>query len=93
MQTFTRFSSLSAQILYKLVKSERVSERNKQRVKLREFGYLGLVCFLEDIPVTMVTVQCLYGQVLATGTVGPAAPLTGVSAGVCSPQHSSQVSK
>ncbi|XP_075884079.1 neurobeachin-like protein 2 isoform X3 [Nelusetta ayraudi] len=53
-------------ILYKLLKSERVSERNKQRVKLKEFGYLALVCFLEDIPVTMVTVQCLYGQVLAT---------------------------
>lgn len=57
------------QILFKLLKSERVSERHKQRVKLRDFGYLGLVCFLEDIPVTMVTVQCLYGQVLATGTV------------------------
>lgn len=57
--------------MYRLLKSERVSERNKQRIKLKEFGYLGLVCFLEDIPVTMVTVQCLYGQVLATGTVGP----------------------
>lgn len=72
VQTFTRVFSPSGQILYKLVKSERVSERHKQRVKLRDFGYLGLVCFLEDIPVTVSTVQCLYGQVLATGTVGPA---------------------
>ncbi|XP_047454573.1 neurobeachin-like protein 2 isoform X2 [Mugil cephalus] len=53
-------------ILYKILKSERVSERNKQRIKLKDFGYLGLVCSLEDIPVTMTTVRCLYEQVLAT---------------------------
>lgn len=54
-------------MLYKILKSERVSERNKQRIKLKDFGYLGLVCFLEDVPVTMTTVRCLYEQVLATG--------------------------
>uniref|UniRef100_A0A672J918 Neurobeachin-like protein 2 n=1 Tax=Salarias fasciatus TaxID=181472 RepID=A0A672J918_SALFA len=54
-------------VLYKILKSERVSERNKQRIKLKDFGYLGLVCFLEDVPVTMTTVRCLYEQVLATG--------------------------
>ncbi|KAF7669441.1 hypothetical protein LDENG_00186230 [Lucifuga dentata] len=53
-------------VLYKILKSERVSERAKQRAKLKDFGYLGLVCFLEDIPVTMTTVRCLYEQVLAT---------------------------
>ncbi|KAM9851975.1 neurobeachin-like protein 2 [Aulostomus maculatus] len=53
-------------VLYKILKSERVSERHKQRVKLKDFGYLGLVFFLEDIPVTMTTVRCLYEQVLAT---------------------------
>uniref|UniRef100_A0A3P8V3W9 Neurobeachin-like protein 2 n=1 Tax=Cynoglossus semilaevis TaxID=244447 RepID=A0A3P8V3W9_CYNSE len=53
-------------VLYKILKSERVSERNKQRIKLKDFGYLGLVCFLEDIPVTMITIRCLYEQVLAT---------------------------
>lgn len=58
---------LILQVLYKLLKSERVSERNKQRIKLKDFGYLGLVCFLENIPVTMTTVRCLYEQVLATG--------------------------
>ena len=55
------------QVLYKILKSERVSERNKQRIKLKDFGYLGLVCCLEAIPVTMTTVRCLYEQVLATG--------------------------
>lgn len=44
-----------------------MSECNKQRIKLKEFGYLGPVCFLEDLPVTMTTVRCLYEQVLATG--------------------------
>ncbi|XP_040899506.1 neurobeachin-like protein 2 isoform X3 [Toxotes jaculatrix] len=53
-------------VLYKLLKSERVSERNKQRIKLKDFGYLGLISFLEDIPVTTITVRCLYEQVLAT---------------------------
>nr|XP_020468355.1 neurobeachin-like protein 2 [Monopterus albus] len=53
-------------VLYKILKSERVSERNKQRVKLKDFGYRGLVCLLEDIPVTMTIVRCLYEQVLAT---------------------------
>ncbi|KAI4887748.1 hypothetical protein NFI96_031408 [Prochilodus magdalenae] len=53
-------------VLYKVLKSERVPERNKQRVKLRESTYLGLVCFLEEIPVTMTIIRCLCEQVLAT---------------------------
>ncbi|XP_004541490.1 neurobeachin-like protein 2 isoform X1 [Maylandia zebra] len=53
-------------VLYKILKSERVSERNKHRIKLRDFGYRGLVCCLDNIPVTMTTVRCLYEQVLAT---------------------------
>lgn len=63
--TRTRFCLF--QVLYKILKSERVSEFNKQRVKLKDFGYLGPVCFLEELPVTMTTVRCLYEQVLATG--------------------------
>ncbi|XP_072536841.1 neurobeachin-like protein 2 [Salminus brasiliensis] len=53
-------------VLYKVLKSDRVPERNKQRVKLRESTYLGLVCFLEEIPVTMTIIRCLCEQVLAT---------------------------
>ncbi|KAI1886215.1 hypothetical protein AGOR_G00211700 [Albula goreensis] len=53
-------------ILYKVLKSERISERSKQRAKLRDSGYLGLVCFLGDIPITMTTIRCLYEQVIAT---------------------------
>ncbi|XP_076122113.1 neurobeachin-like protein 2 isoform X1 [Alosa pseudoharengus] len=53
-------------VLYKVLKSERVQERSKQRIKLRDSSYLGLVCFLGDTPVTMTTIRCLYEQVLAT---------------------------
>nr|XP_046254941.1 neurobeachin-like protein 2 isoform X3 [Scatophagus argus] len=53
-------------VLYKILKNERVSERYKQRIKLKDFGYVGLVYLLEDISVTMTTVRCLYEQVLAT---------------------------
>ncbi|XP_069051092.1 neurobeachin-like protein 2 [Lepisosteus oculatus] len=53
-------------ILYKMLKYERVSERGKHRLKLRDCGYLGLVCSLGDIPVTLTTIRCLYEQVLAT---------------------------
>ncbi|XP_055019301.1 neurobeachin-like protein 2 isoform X2 [Boleophthalmus pectinirostris] len=55
-------------VLYKILKSERISERNKQKIKLRDFGYLALVYCLEDSPVTMTSVRCLYEQVLATDT-------------------------
>uniref|UniRef100_A0A2I4B951 Neurobeachin-like protein 2 n=1 Tax=Austrofundulus limnaeus TaxID=52670 RepID=A0A2I4B951_AUSLI len=53
-------------VLCKILKSEKVSERNKQRIKLKDSGYVGLVCFLDGAPVTMTTVRCLYKQVLAT---------------------------
>uniref|UniRef100_A0A673N5U5 Neurobeachin-like protein 2 n=1 Tax=Sinocyclocheilus rhinocerous TaxID=307959 RepID=A0A673N5U5_9TELE len=54
------------QVLYKVLKSERVPERSKMRIKLKDSGYLGLVCSFEDVPITMATVRCLYEQVLAT---------------------------
>ncbi|KAJ8290724.1 hypothetical protein GJAV_G00016740 [Gymnothorax javanicus] len=53
-------------ILYKVLKSEGVSEKSKQRMKLRDFGYWGLVCFLSDIPITSTTIRSLYEQVVAT---------------------------
>ncbi|XP_055065658.2 neurobeachin-like protein 2 isoform X2 [Misgurnus anguillicaudatus] len=53
-------------IMYKVLKSERVPDRSKQRMKLKDPGYLGLVCSLRDIPITMTTIRCLYEQVIAT---------------------------
>uniref|UniRef100_A0A8C1KGE3 Neurobeachin-like protein 2 n=1 Tax=Cyprinus carpio TaxID=7962 RepID=A0A8C1KGE3_CYPCA len=54
------------QVLYKVLKNERIPERSKMRIKLKDSGYLGLVCSFGDVPITMVTVRCLYEQVLAT---------------------------
>ncbi|MBN3300810.1 NBEL2 protein, partial [Amia calva] len=59
-------SLIISQLLFKLVQCERVSERSKQKLKLRDCGYLGLVCSLGDAPVTLTTIRCLYEQVLAT---------------------------
>uniref|UniRef100_A0A671M5Q8 Neurobeachin-like protein 2 n=1 Tax=Sinocyclocheilus anshuiensis TaxID=1608454 RepID=A0A671M5Q8_9TELE len=47
-------------------RSERIPERSKMRIKLKDSGYLGLVCSFGDVPITMATVRCLYEQVLAT---------------------------
>ncbi|KAG7261873.1 hypothetical protein CRUP_016958 [Coryphaenoides rupestris] len=55
-------------VLYYVLKSERINDRTKQRLKLKDFGYRGLVCYLGDIPVTMTTAHFLYKQVLATDT-------------------------
>ncbi|XP_018596219.2 neurobeachin-like protein 2 isoform X1 [Scleropages formosus] len=53
-------------VLCKVLKSERVSERSKQRVRLKDCSYLGLVCFLGDIPITMTTIRFLSEQVFTT---------------------------
>ncbi|CAL8247132.1 unnamed protein product [Lota lota] len=55
-------------VLHNILKSQRINDRSKQRLKLKDFGYRGLVCNLGDIPVTMTTVRFLYKQVLATDT-------------------------
>uniref|UniRef100_A0A669DUS8 Neurobeachin-like protein 2 n=1 Tax=Oreochromis niloticus TaxID=8128 RepID=A0A669DUS8_ORENI len=60
------FGDEARERVFRILKSERVSERNKHRIKLKDFGYRGLVCYLDNIPVTMTTVRCLYEQVLAT---------------------------
>uniref|UniRef100_A0A671PKV5 Neurobeachin-like protein 2 n=1 Tax=Sinocyclocheilus anshuiensis TaxID=1608454 RepID=A0A671PKV5_9TELE len=52
-------STALLQVLYKVLKSERVPERSKMRIKLKDSGYLGLVCSFEDVPITMATVRCL----------------------------------
>uniref|UniRef100_A0A8C2FXH5 Neurobeachin-like 2 n=1 Tax=Cyprinus carpio TaxID=7962 RepID=A0A8C2FXH5_CYPCA len=53
-------------VLYKVLKNERIPERSKMRIKLKDSGYLGLVCSFGDVPITMVTVLiglfcCLFG--------------------------------
>ncbi|XP_031760024.1 neurobeachin-like protein 2 isoform X1 [Xenopus tropicalis] len=53
-------------ILYKLLKYEKVHERIKHRLKLREIGYQGLISFLSEVPVSMLLIRCLSEQVLGS---------------------------
>ncbi|XP_063308911.1 neurobeachin-like protein 2 isoform X7 [Pelobates fuscus] len=53
-------------ILYKLVKYEKVSDRFKHRLKLKDIGYQGLITFLNEVPVTMLLIRCLSEQVLGS---------------------------
>ncbi|KAM4026728.1 neurobeachin-like protein 2 isoform 3-T3 [Anomaloglossus baeobatrachus] len=53
-------------ILYKLVKYEKVNERLKHRLKLKDIGYQGLISFLSDVPVSMLLIRCLSEQVLGS---------------------------
>ncbi|KAM5156980.1 neurobeachin-like protein 2 isoform 1-T1 [Mantella aurantiaca] len=53
-------------ILYKLVKYEKVNDRLKYRLKLKDIGYQGLISFLSDVPVSMLLIRCLSEQVLGS---------------------------
>lgn len=64
--------SLPFQVLYKMLKYEKVPERCKSRLKLKDIGYQGLIACLSDIPSSMLLFRCLSEQVLGAGTVCPA---------------------
>ncbi|NXX85868.1 NBEL2 protein, partial [Urocolius indicus] len=51
-------------ILYKMLKYEKVPERSKSRLKLKDIGYQGLIACLTDIPGSMLLLRCLSEQVL-----------------------------
>lgn len=65
-------TSLSHQVLYKMLKYEKVPERSKNRLKLKDIGYQGLIACLSDIPGSMLLFRCLSEQVLGAGTTCPA---------------------
>uniref|UniRef100_A0A670JRX1 Neurobeachin-like protein 2 n=1 Tax=Podarcis muralis TaxID=64176 RepID=A0A670JRX1_PODMU len=54
-------------ILYKMLKYEKVNERSKQRLKLKDVGFLGFISYLNDIPVSML-IRYLWEQVIGTDT-------------------------
>ncbi|NWZ85789.1 NBEL2 protein, partial [Poecile atricapillus] len=51
-------------ILYKMLKYEKVPERSKSRLKLKDIGYHGLISCLSDVPGSMLLFRCLSEQVL-----------------------------
>uniref|UniRef100_A0A8C4XCF7 Neurobeachin-like protein 2 n=1 Tax=Erpetoichthys calabaricus TaxID=27687 RepID=A0A8C4XCF7_ERPCA len=52
-------------ILYKVLKYDKVPERSKHRLKLKDIGYQGLICYFNEITVSMSLIRCLCEQVLA----------------------------
>ncbi|XP_060103883.1 neurobeachin-like protein 2 isoform X1 [Heteronotia binoei] len=55
-------------ILHKLLKYEKVSERSKHRLKLKDIGYQGFISSLNDVPVSMQLFRHLLEQVLGSDT-------------------------
>lgn len=55
-----------------MLKYEKVPERSKNRLKLKDIGYQGLIACLNDVPGSMLLFRCLSEQVLGAGTVCPA---------------------
>ncbi|XP_072858872.2 neurobeachin-like protein 2 isoform X3 [Pogona vitticeps] len=53
-------------ILHKLLKYEKVNERSKHQLKLKDIGYQGFLSSLNDIPVSMLLFRCLLEQVLSS---------------------------
>ncbi|XP_059585234.1 neurobeachin-like protein 2 isoform X1 [Alligator mississippiensis] len=53
-------------ILYKMLKYEKVHERSRHRLKLKDIGYEGLIANLNDVPVSMLLFRCLLEQVLGS---------------------------
>ncbi|NXW51293.1 NBEL2 protein, partial [Nyctiprogne leucopyga] len=51
-------------VLYKMLKYEKVPERSKNRLKLKDIGYQGLIACLSDVPGSMLLFRCLSEQVL-----------------------------
>ncbi|NXT30836.1 NBEL2 protein, partial [Pelecanoides urinatrix] len=51
-------------VLYKMLKYEKVSERSKNRLKLKDIGYQGLIACLSDVPGSLLLFRCLSEQVL-----------------------------
>lgn len=60
---------LHTQILRRLRQNERLPERSRQRLRLRECGLQGLVACLPEGAVSLQLCQGLYKLFLGTGTV------------------------
>ncbi|XP_078072025.1 neurobeachin-like protein 2 isoform X4 [Mustelus asterias] len=56
-------------VMYKMLKYEKVQERFKLRLKLKDIGYQGLTSFLNELPASMSLIRCLSEQVLCSDPV------------------------
>ncbi len=51
-----------------MLRCDRVYEKNKQRLRLREAGYAGLSLLFSELHITPTLIRCLLNQVLHTGS-------------------------
>uniref|UniRef100_A0AAR2JTD0 Neurobeachin-like protein 2 n=1 Tax=Pygocentrus nattereri TaxID=42514 RepID=A0AAR2JTD0_PYGNA len=61
------YMSVCMQVFERMLKCDRVYEKSKQRLRLREVGYSGLTLLFSDLQLTPSLVKCLINQVLHTG--------------------------
>ncbi|XP_030637055.1 neurobeachin-like protein 1 [Chanos chanos] len=61
-----RLRELIFKLFERMLKCDRVYEKSKQRLKLREVGYSGLTLLFSDLHITPTLVKCLLNQVLST---------------------------
>uniref|UniRef100_A0AAR2M342 Neurobeachin-like protein 2 n=1 Tax=Pygocentrus nattereri TaxID=42514 RepID=A0AAR2M342_PYGNA len=64
-----RLRELVFKVFERMLKCDRVYEKSKQRLRLREVGYSGLTLLFSDLQLTPSLVKCLINQVLHTDTV------------------------
>ncbi|XP_059426100.1 neurobeachin-like protein 1 [Carassius carassius] len=64
-----RFRELVFKLFEQMLKCDRVYEKSKQRLRLRDVGYSGLSLLFSDLHLTSTLIKCLLHQVLSTDTV------------------------
>ncbi|KAK7926193.1 hypothetical protein WMY93_008503 [Mugilogobius chulae] len=68
-----RLRELVFKLFERMLRCDRVYEKNKQRLRLREAGYSGLSLLFSDLHITPSLIRCLLNQILHTGA--PVAPV------------------
>ncbi|XP_057674721.1 neurobeachin-like protein 1 isoform X1 [Corythoichthys intestinalis] len=64
-----RLRELVFKLFERMLRCDRIYEKNKQRLRLREAGYSGLSLLFTDLHITPTLIRCLLNQVLHTDQV------------------------
>uniref|UniRef100_A0AAQ5Z645 Neurobeachin-like protein 2 n=1 Tax=Amphiprion ocellaris TaxID=80972 RepID=A0AAQ5Z645_AMPOC len=64
-----RLRELVFKLFERMLRCDRVYEKNKQRLRLREAGYAGLSLLFSELHITPTLIRCLLNQVLHTDQV------------------------
>ncbi|XP_061658136.1 neurobeachin-like protein 1 isoform X5 [Syngnathoides biaculeatus] len=64
-----RLRELVFKLFERMLRCDRIYEKNKQRLRLREAGYNGLSLLFSDFHITPTLIRCLLNQVLHTDQV------------------------